>query len=174
MSQVRSNFVTFEVVRELLASQERAFTAAVQLIVSEIKDELRSVKRQNQELKRSLEFTQVQLKDALDKDIEYENRLDRLKLRTNETDEYTEGFEDQLEYLENQSRRNNKIMGVDEDLEEETWDNTEKVVRKLIREKLNVEEEIAIERAHRVGKDLASRHSGRMGQRSTIDPGPSL
>ena len=88
-----------------------------------------------------------------DKDIEYENKLDGLKCRTNKTDEYIEGIEDQLEYLENQSRRNNvKIMGVDEDLEEKTWDDTEKVVRKLIREKLNFEKEIAIERAHRVGK----------------------
>ena len=101
--------------RELLASQERSLTAAVQLIVSDIKDEQRSVKRENQELKRSLEFTQAQLKDALDKDIEHENhenRLDSLKLRTNETDEYIEVIEDQLGYLENQSRRNNvKIMG---------------------------------------------------------------
>ena len=114
---------------------------------------LRSVKRENQELKRSLEFTQAQLKDASDKDVEYENKLKGLKLRTNETDEYNEGIEDQLEYLENQSRRNNvKIMGIDEDLEEKTWDDTEKIVRKIIREKLNVEEEIAIERAHRVGK----------------------
>ena len=51
MSQDRSNVVTFEVVGELLASQERSFTAPVQLIVSDIKDELRSVKRENQELK---------------------------------------------------------------------------------------------------------------------------
>ena len=81
------------------------------------------MKKENQELKRSLEFTQAQLKNALDKDIEYENKLDGLKRRTNETDEYIEGTEDQLEYLENQSRRNNvKIMGVDEDLEEKTWD----------------------------------------------------
>ena len=58
MSQDQSNyFVTFQVVRELLASQEGSFTAAVQLIVSNIKDELRSVKKENQELKRILEFT---------------------------------------------------------------------------------------------------------------------
>ena len=43
-------------------------------------------------------------------------------------------------------------MGVDEDLEEKTWDDTEKIVRKLIYEKLDFEEDIAIERAHRVGK----------------------
>ena len=122
MSQDQPNFVAFEVVTELLASQERSFTAVVQLIVSDIKDELRYVKREeDQELKPSLEFTQVQLKDALDKDIEYESKLEGLKLRTNETDEYIEGIEDQLEYFENQSRRNNvKIMGTDKDLEEKT------------------------------------------------------
>ena len=57
---------------------------------------------------------------------------------------------------------------MDEDLEEKTWDNTENVVRKLIREKLNVEEEIVIEqiieRAHQVGKSRASRHPRLMGQ----------
>ena len=42
MSQDQSNFVTFEVVRELSASQERSFTATVQLIVSDIKGELQS------------------------------------------------------------------------------------------------------------------------------------
>ena len=69
-----------------------------------------------------------------------------------------------LGYLENQSRRNNvKIMGVNED---KTWDDTEEVVRKLIREKLNVEEEIAIERAHHVGKRPRHSTSRSDGQRS--------
>ena len=175
MSQDQSKFVTFDVVRELLSSQERPFTAAVQLVVSDIKDELRFVKRENQELKLSLEFTKALLKDALDKDTEYENKLEGLKLRTNETDDYIKGIEDQLENLENESRRNNvKIMGIDEDLKEKTWDDTEKVVRKIIREKLSVEEKTAIERAHRAGERPCRRHPGLMGQRSMTDPDPSL
>ena len=71
MSQDWSNFVTFEVVRELLASQEKSFTAAVQQIVSDAKDKLRYVKREDQELKQSLEFTQAQLKDADFSDFRY-------------------------------------------------------------------------------------------------------
>ena len=106
---------------------------------------------------------------------EYENKLDGLKRRTKETDEYIEGIEDQLEYLENQSRRNNvKIMGVDEDLEEKTWDDTEKIVRKLIHEKLNFEEDIAIERAHRVGKKQRQSTSRPDGSKVNDRPRPII
>ena len=72
-----------------------------------------------------------------------------------------DGFEDlewKQEYLENQSRRNNiKITGVQEDDTEKTWDNTEIIVKKMIRKKLGIQEDVKIERAHRVGKKLKSR-----------------
>ena len=58
--------------------------------------------------------------------------------------ELNEGFEDlewKNEYLENQSRRNNiKITGVPEGEEEKTWDDTEAIVKKLISDKLGIEE----------------------------------
>ena len=69
-----------------------------------------------------------------------------------------EGFmdyvEDQMEYMENQSRRNNvKILGLREDKEKDTsWEETEKIVKNVIRNQLQIKEDIHIERAHRVGK----------------------
>ena len=70
--------------------------------------------------------------------------------------ELHEGIEDlewKNEYLENQSRRNNiKITGVPEGEEEKTWDDTEAIVKKLISDKLGIEGEVEIERAHRVVK----------------------
>ena len=69
-----------------------------------------------------------------------------------------EGFmdylEDQMEYMGNQSRRNNvKILGLREDKEKETsWEETEKIVKNVIRNQLQIKEDIHIERAHRVGK----------------------
>ena len=51
-----------------------------------------------------------------------------------------DGLEDlewKQEYFENQSCRNNiKITGVQEDDTEKTWDDTEMVVKKVIRESL--------------------------------------
>ena len=66
------------------------------------------------------------------------------------------------EYLENQSRRNNiKIIGVVEDNDEKTWDDTEATVKKLIKEKLAINEDVDTERAHHVGKRLKNHAPGR-------------
>ena len=59
---------------------------------------------------------------------------------------------DKLEYLENQSRRNNiRIDGILED-ENESWDTTEEKVKQVLAEKLNPEEALHVERAHLVGR----------------------
>ena len=87
-----------------------------------------------------------------------------------------EKVEDDVEYTENQSRRNNiKILGVEENnMTEKSWDDTEKMVKSIIHEKLDINEEINIEHAHRVGKprplsSLASRHDG-----SKVTPRPII
>ena len=59
---------------------------------------------------------------------------------------------DKLEYLENQSRRNNiRIDGILEE-ENESWDTTEEKVKQVLAEKLNLEEALHVERVHRVGR----------------------
>ena len=65
-----------------------------------------------------------------------------------------EALENKVEYLENQSRQNNiKIFGVPEEENEKTWDDTEVIVKTLIRNKLGIEEHIEIERAHCLARD---------------------
>ena len=59
---------------------------------------------------------------------------------------------DKLEYLENQSRRNNiRIDGILGE-ENESWDTTEEKVKQVLAEKLNPEEALHVERAHLVGR----------------------
>ena len=54
----------------------------------------------------------------------------------------------------NQSRRNNiKIFGVSEEENEKTWNDTEVIVKTLIRNKLGIEEHIEIERVHHLARD---------------------
>ena len=62
---------------------------------------------------------------------------------------------DKLEYLENQSRRNNiRIDGLSEE-ENESWETTAEKVKHVLREKLDLAAEPDIERAHRVGRVVA-------------------
>eukprot|EP00795_Rhopilema_esculentum_P011887 gene11888-2440_t len=57
------------------------------------------------------------------------------------------------EYLENQSTRNNlKLLGMPESESGETWDQSEKFFKNQVKASLQIEEEIEIERAHRVGQ----------------------
>ena len=70
--------------------------------------------------------------------------------------ENEDGVEDlarNIEYLENQSRRNNvKIFGIPEDDEEKSWNDTESKVKEAIKDKLGIKDEIKIEHVHRIGK----------------------
>ena len=121
------NFVTLEVVKELLATQQRAF----QLLVSGLKDSTKDVKKDVEELKRSVEFSQKDVKDTEVKVATLESKVDQVKIKADDQEEVMEYVEDQSEYMENQSRRNNiKILGLLEDKKKETsWEETEKIVK---------------------------------------------
>ena len=48
-----------------------------------------------------------------------------------------------LEYMENQSRRNNiRVQGISEAIDGETWDSTESKVKEAIRETLGIDPDI--------------------------------
>ena len=62
-----------------------------------------------------------------------------------------------VDYLEDQSRRNNlRFDGVQED-SGENWEQTTKKVQDLVREKIGIETPVVIERAHRVGQPNSPR-----------------
>ena len=78
--------------------------------------------------------------------------------------------------MENQSRRNNiRILGVEETEDEKSWDDTKKVVKDLLKKKINIPGEADIERAHRVGKKTkAGRHLGNASQSREQKPRPTV
>ena len=62
-----------------------------------------------------------------------------------------------MDYLEDQSRRNNlRFEGIVEETGE-NWEQTAKKVEVIVREKLGITDTIQIERAHRVGKHNSER-----------------
>nr|XP_033465134.1 uncharacterized protein LOC117245763 [Epinephelus lanceolatus] len=61
-------------------------------------------------------------------------------------------FTDKMEYLEGQSRRNNLVFDEIKDSQGDTWAETEEKVKKVLAEKLQMNQVIKMERAHRTGK----------------------
>ena len=147
---------------EMLQLQERMFKTLIDSLVNnfnsrldavvgtvaELKTRLNICQKDTEEFKQSLELSQ--------KDID---ELKPCKTKLAETEDGIEDIYDSIdyhmdkfEYLENQSRRSNRrIDGIQEE-ENESWDTTEEKVKQVLAEKLNFEEALDIERAHRVGR----------------------
>ncbi|XP_035692546.1 uncharacterized protein LOC118427017 [Branchiostoma floridae] len=103
-----------------------------------------SLVREVQDLKTSLQFSQNEI-DSLKVEIK------DAKKSSNVDDE--SAVAKKVDYLENQSRRNNIVIdGIEGDNSKETWAETEGKVRDLLTKNLKLEaKDIEIERAHRNG-----------------------
>ena len=161
----KSEFVTLNIINQILETQDRAYRNTLQIFMDDMKSEIRILRKDVEDLKVSLQFSQGQIDDM--KKVTEEEKIklelidDRMKFLEEQMkdsadlEQRCDQLESKREYLENMSRRNNiKIFGVAEEKDEKTWEDSENVVKKIIREKLDVEleGEHAIERAHRVGK----------------------
>ena len=154
--------VTLEVVKLLIQNQPDAFKSTFSMLIQDVKDELRAVKKEISDLKISLQFTQAQVDDDQKKANVMETKIALHSENLNMINNHADNVESQLEYIANQSRRNNiKILGIEEDKNvEKTWDDTEEVVIKALKDKLHLEENFEIERCHRIKSASNSpRHS---------------
>ena len=151
-----SEAVTLQMMRELLKIQHRSYRSTFQLLLTYMKEDVKSLKKDIDELKNSLQLSQKDIKDLQDKTLAIEKKIGKCSKTVNQHDEDLGDVSNQIEYLENQSRRNNlKIIGVKESQEGK---------QKIFCEKLEIEEAIRIEHAHRIGKprpaNATVRHDG--------------
>ena len=158
-----SEFVTTSMLNEMLQLQERMFKSLVDSLlnnfnsrldtvvesVADLKTRLNICQKASDEFKASLEFSQKDI-DELKLKIETEVEAD-----INDIYDCIDYHMDKLEFLENQSRRNNiRIDGISEE-ENESWDSTAEKVKQVLTEKLGLAAAPDIERAHRVGRVVA-------------------
>ena len=105
--------------------------------LSETKLELASVRRLNEEQNSSISHLV--------------SEIEELKLSN------SSAISSRMDYLEDQSRRNNlRFDGLPEE-SEENWEQTSKKVQDLVKNKLGINQSVTIERAHRVGKRVSSK-----------------
>ena len=110
------------------------------LIIEDIRSEMKTIKKELEELKISARFTSDKYDDVSEKikkmDVEISAVYRQINIFSNNIDREIEKLEDKHDYIENNFRRNNtKIMEVEETNEEKAWEDTENVVQKLFQEK---------------------------------------
>ena len=93
------NFVTLEVVRELLQTQERSYQPTIKLLITDVRSEMKDIKKEIEEFKDSLEFTQREVSNNQDRLMDMEIRLEGLKVRLDDQIETIEKVKDDVEYI---------------------------------------------------------------------------
>ena len=121
--------------------------------ICEVKKSVDGVKTYLSEQISRVEQSQKELCDAVGdlqsqcNELQQENQVLRRKLNQ---------LEEKCDSLENESRRNNLLFfGVKKNQNRENWEESEKKVRRIIREALAIWEDISIERAHRTNNGSA-------------------
>lgn len=143
-----------EFVEMLLNQNLTTIKGFVSLMFDQMKQDIRGLREENTELRRSLEFTQAELDDIKRKFTEQEEKIDKClqsedtelqhQLRTMQDD-----VNERFRIIEDFSRRNNvKIEGMEESNEENN-EQLQKKVEQLMKNKLKIAPQF--ESVHRIG-----------------------
>ena len=139
-------------VREELKDHQEKVSEIIKSQLTNINERLDKISQEVVEITKSLEFTQEELHDGL-ANVKNDIKKVQTDLREIEDDLLDPTFVmEKLTELEDRSWRNNvRIDGIPE-TPNETWENCEEEVRKIIRNKLDITDDIEIDRCHRMGK----------------------
>ena len=162
---------TFNQVKELLQMHENTLLNVFNSTFDRLDKKIDILKKENSKIKKELadlrEIAQCHNGnvDEVNKKLEdIDSRIEEVKL-----DEITEDFvtktKKKLADLEDRSRRNNlRFYGFQEETNE-TWEEGESILTDFVKEKLEIEEDILIERVHRTG---IQRNDGIRNRKRTI------
>lgn len=152
----QDEYISLSTVKALMAQQESAFKSMIDSLIKATTARVDGLVKDVAELKYRLEYSQKdiasQQKDLDNKHIEIQsitNEITNVKVSLNK-------YCDKITDLENRSRRNNlQVTGIPEK-PNETWEDSEALVKSILKDKLGLASEPRIERAHRVGKPDSS------------------
>lgn len=136
-----------------MLQQQDNFKCFVQVIIEGTNKRLDDVIRDVLGVKSSLEFTQDKIDMVMTVQKEMETKVKLLETDITKSREELDMMLSKLDYIENQSRRNNLLVDGIAEERGENWDESERKVRDMLGSNMGLNgKDIEIERAHRVGQ----------------------
>ena len=149
--------VSKEQLDAMLKAQREAYNDTISHLVTNFENRLSNTNEQLAEVKRNFENLK---RDSADQAVLIEDlkrEIFDLKNPLTELKSVQEEASKRVDYLEDQSRRNNlRFVGFKEE-KGETWEHVATKVKNLIKNQIGIDKEIPIERAHRVGQTAGER-----------------
>ena len=167
-----TEYVSLAVCKELLDMQDKSFRSLVTMLSNDMKTEIKQLQSDVIDIKNSLQYSGKDIDDLQKRIKSLDIQLLEIQNRIDSHDSDLGHVVNKQDYLENQSRRNNlRITGIKEE-GKESWEETESIVKAKIKDLLHIDEELTIERAHRVNRSNSSRHVRRGSTFGNNDPRP--
>lgn len=143
--------ISISTVKLLLQQQRDDFNDIVATLMKSFNDRYDQLRNEVVEIKQSLQFSQKDIDILLSSKSTQEDLVHSLKDGLGTLEVGLENLTSKVDYLENQSRRNNlRFDGVPE-TPKETWDESEEKIQDILKTKFGFSSQPLIERAHRVG-----------------------
>ena len=150
----KAEIYTFSQLKELLQMHEstllNVFNSTIDRLEKKIdilKEENSKIKKELTDLRESVQYHSENVNKVNKKLEDIDSRVEEIKL-----DEITEDFvtktKKKLADLEDRSRRNNLRFDGFQEEANETWEESESIITNFVKEKLVIEGDILIERAH--------------------------
>ena len=132
------DYVTLATIRELLKVQESTFKLLFESTIHSLTLRVDSVVKDVQEMKTSLQYTQKDVEEL--KPIHA--KLEDVNKELDKISKDMASHSQKMEYLENQSRRNNICVNGIPESDNETWEDAEVKVKRAIKDNLGIEVDI--------------------------------
>ena len=141
-----------KIVREEFEDHQEKVSEIIKSLLTNTNEHLDKISQEVVGITKSLDFTREELHDGL-ANVKNDIKKVQTDLREIEDDLLDPTFVmEKLTELEDRSWRNNvRIDGIPE-TPNETWENCEEEVKKIARNKLDITDDIEIDRCHRMGK----------------------
>ena len=144
--------VSLEVVKSLLAVQEGVFRTMVEVMFNGIKDNFKELRKDVTDLKVRLEFTQKDVSEIEEKLMVVSEKIALHQGNIVQHSDKIVEIDDKVEYIKNQCIRNNiKLLGLAEAEDKKSWGDSQIEFNKCSKSKLDFDQPVEIERAHRRG-----------------------
>ena len=136
---------------DVMNMQKKAYLDAVEMLFATLNKRIDEQNITINQLQRSLEFSQDELKQVKDEHNNNTIELSNLKIKNEQLESTIIKLTGQITYQEDYSRRNNlRFEGITESAPE-NWEQTQFKIKKLLDEKFDMPN-VQIERAHRLKK----------------------
>ncbi|XP_071089135.1 cingulin-like protein 1 [Haliotis cracherodii] len=137
-----------------LTLSSKASEKTLQTVLDELREvscKINKIQRSNDDMNLKLQTVESTLKVVLEQIFETNNRCQALEEENFRLKDQMKAMDDKLDYLENMSRRNNLIFhGVSRGNETESWTDCELIVKDVLRNDLQLLDDVNIQRAHRM------------------------